>query len=114
MIGQLFLGLGKDFWARNRLASGNEIDQVREQNIPRNSKTIDRTVGMSCVVSHKSTDIRLKSYLLPGSIYRTGIRFCRELAIYGGEIRRNHKIGATYYLTWAVADPETKDRKSVV
>ena len=34
-----------------------QLDECFDQNIPGNSKTIDRTVGANCVVSHKSTDL---------------------------------------------------------
>ena len=104
MIGVLF-DLGADFWNKDRRRSGQEIDVLRGQNIPPNSKAIDRTVGISGVVSHKSTDLRCKSYQSPNTVYRLGVSFVNSLANYNGEVRRNRKIKATYFLNWAVEQP---------
>lgn len=98
------LDLGEGFWKENRRYSGKKIDIVRGQNIPSNSKTIDRTLYPSGIVSHKSTDVRAKSYSNPKSLYWLGMRFVNKLLEYRGEIRRDHKIGATYYLMWAVEE----------
>lgn len=105
------ISFGDGFWKENRMKSGKEIDLYRNQNIPQNSKTIDRTMRLSGVVSHKSTDVRRKSYAKPNTIYRLGMRFAKELQNYRGEIRRNHKIGASYYLNWAI---ESKDTSRVL
>lgn len=101
MIGEI-CDLGRGFWKKNRLASGKEIDSLRGQNIPFNSKTIDRTEGLNVAIGHKSTDIRLKSYVLPSAVYRIGMRYVRQLALYTGEVRRDLKKKATYHLHWAV------------
>jgi hypothetical protein len=100
------LDFGKNFWKIDRKLSGRNIDAYRDQNIPFNSKTIDRTVGQAGVVSHKSTDIRLKSYQSQARLYSLGMWFARQLAAYKGEVRMDHQIGATYNLQWAVESPE--------
>lgn len=110
MIGEK-CDLGRGFWRKNRLASGKEIDSIRGQNIPSNSKTIDRTEGLNVMISHKSTDIRLKSYIRPRAVYRIGMRYVRQIASYNGEVRKDHKKKATYHLHWAV---ETEDSKRVL
>jgi len=108
LIAQNSFDFGENFWKRNRMASGKSIDQLRGQNIPHNSKSIDKTSGLACIISHKSTDIRRKSYTNPKSIFRLGMRFVHDLAIYQGEVRRDHKIGATYHLHWATDNPDCK------
>ena len=70
--------------------------------------TIDRTVGLNIIVSHKSTDMRLKSYFRPSAIYRTGMRYVKVLASYQGEVRRDLKKKATYHLHWAIDGKQTK------
>jgi hypothetical protein len=105
VLGEL-IDLGSDFWSKDRRRSGQEIDVIRGQNIPANSKAIDRTIGMSGVVSHKSTDLRCKSYRSPSTVYRLGMSFVDSIARYKGEIRRNHKLQATYFLSWAVEQPD--------
>ena len=60
---------------------------------------------MSTVVSHKSTDLRCKSYRSASVVYGLGTSFVRSLAAYEGETRQNHKIKATFHLGWAVASP---------
>jgi len=92
------IDFGQDFWKGDRKASGRSIDGLRGQNIPFNSKIIDPTIGLDAVVSHKSTDIRLKSYLSAQRLYRLGTHFVRQLMNYNGEVRMGHKIGATYNL----------------
>ncbi len=99
------LDFGVGFWQKNRLLSDKEIDKIRGQNIPHNSKAIDRTISLNCIVSHKSTDLRRKSYKSPRSIYRFGMQFVHDLKNYKGEIRMNHNIKATYNLHWATEDP---------
>lgn len=99
---------GEDFWKRDRRQSGKDIDVIRGQNIPTNARVIDRTLVPPGVVSHKSTDLRRKSYRRPGSIYRRGMQFVKKLANYTGETRQDHKKGATYYLHWALEGPESK------
>lgn len=96
------------FWRGNRLATGKLIDEWFGQNIPSNSRTIDRTVGTNCVVSHKSTDLRLKSYTSPNRVYSLGISFVKTLSNYSGEVRRNRKIRATYDLRWAVDSSDSR------
>lgn len=98
--------LGRGFWRINRLFAGAMIDGIRGQNIPFNSKSIDRTEGLCRIVSHKSTDVRLPSYLRSESVYRIGMRFVRKLADYQGEIRMDHRKRATYHLHWAVENPQ--------
>lgn len=93
----------KGFWAEDRMWSGKRIDALRGQNIPFNSRTIDRTLVPRGVVSHKSTDVRCKSYRSAESVYRLGMRFVRELLRYEGEVRQDRKRKATYHLAWAVA-----------
>lgn len=110
MFGQK-CGLGQGFWKKNRLVSGKEIDSIRGQNIPSNSKTIDRTKGINIIVSHKSTDVRLKSYIRPSAVFRVGMRYARQLATYKGETRRDLKKKATYFLTWPV---EAKDCRRIL
>jgi len=110
MIGEK-CDLGRGFWKKSRLTSGKEIDSLREQNIPSNSKTIDRTMGRNTIISHKSTDIRLKSYSRTSAVYRTGMRYVRQLASYTGEVRRDLKKKATYYLHWAI---ETEGSKRIL
>ena len=107
MIGKK-CNFGWGFWQKNRLASGKEIDSLRGQNIPSNSKTIDRTEGLNIIISHKSTDIRLKSYTHPSTVYRTGMRYVQQLASYEGEVRRDLKKKATYHLYWAVEAENSK------
>ena len=96
------LDFGCGFWKTDRKTSGKNIDVLRGQNIPGNSKTIDRTIGLGCVVSHKSTDLRLKSYQPANRAYQLGMHFVRQLVRYKGEVRMDHQIGATYNLQWAV------------
>lgn len=98
---------GRGFWAQDRKATGKSIDVLRGQNIPHNSRTIDRTVGIDTIVSHKSTDLRLKSYRSPQAVYRLGMGFVKQLASYKGEVRQDHKKKATYYLHWMLDDPGT-------
>lgn len=100
------ISLGEDFWSRDRRKAGCLVDVLRGQNIPANSKTIDRTLVGDGVVSHKSTDLRCKSYQSPRVVYRLGMTFVRSLAEYRGEVRRNHTIKATYFLEWAVQRPD--------
>jgi hypothetical protein len=102
------IDFGAGFWTMDRKSSGKNIDVLRGQNIPGNSRTIDRTIGLGCIVSHKSTDFRLKSYQPANRIYHLGMHFVRHLLKYKGEIRMDHKIGATYNLQWAVEVPECK------
>jgi hypothetical protein len=96
---------GSGFWREQRMVSGKRIDVLRGQNIPHNSRSIDRTLVPNGVVSHKSTDLRLKSYRSPRTVYRLGTRFVREVQEYSGEIRCDHKKKATYHLHWAVEAP---------
>jgi hypothetical protein len=96
------IDLGLTFWDGERKLAGKRVDLLRGQNIPSNARTIDRTVGLFCVVSHKSTDLRCKSYKLPSKVYCLGTSFVRSIAGYKGEVRKDHKIKATYYLNWAV------------
>ncbi len=96
------ISLGDGFWTRDRRKSGLHVDILRGQNIPGNSRAIDRTLVPDGVVSHKSTDLRCKSYQSPQVIYRMGMAFVRSVANYKGEVRRNHSIKATYFLEWAV------------
>lgn len=102
------IDFGSDFWKKDRKTSGKNVDVLRGQNIPGNSKTIDRTVGLGCIVSHKSTDFRLKSYQQPNRVYQLGMHFVRQLVRYKGEVRMDHQIGATYNLQWAVETGKTK------
>jgi hypothetical protein len=100
------IDFGRGFWRGDRKLSGKRIDVLRMQNIPHNSRCIDRTVGGKCVVSHKSTDLRLKSYQSPQAVYRLGMCFVGQLRTYAGEVRRDHKKKATYHLHWAVEAPD--------
>ena len=100
------INLGEGFWAQDRRKSGLQVDVLRGQNIPGNSKAIDRTLVPDGVVSHKSTDLRCKSYQSPRVIYRMGMAFVRSVADYKGEVRRNHSLKATYFLEWAVQRAE--------
>ncbi len=101
VVEENILDFGEGFWKADRLLSGKKIDRLRNQNIPHNSRTIDRTSGLSCIISHKSTDLRRKSYINSRTVYRLGMRYVQQLANYQGEIRRDYKIGATYHLHWA-------------
>jgi len=96
---------GRGFWLGDRMSSGKRIDALRNQNIPHNSRTIDRTVGLNGIVSHKSTDLRRKTYRSAQTVYRLGMRFVKEVQAYAGEVRCDHKKGATYHLHWAVEGP---------
>lgn len=96
------LDFGSGFWREERLLSGKRIDVLRGQNIPHNSRSIDRTLVPNGIVSHKSTDLRLKSYRSPRAVYRLGMRFVREIQDYSGETRCDHKKKATYHLRWAI------------
>lgn len=96
------ISLGDGFWTGDRRKSGLHVDVLRGQNIPGNSKAIDRTLVPDGVVSHKSTDLRCKSYQSPQVIYRMGMAFAKSVAHYKGEVRRNHSRRATYFLEWAV------------
>ena len=87
------------------MRSGKRVDVLRGQNTPHNSRSIDRTLVPHGVVSHKSTDLRLKSYRSGRSVYRLGMRFVREVQNYAGEIRSDHTKKATYNLHWAVEAP---------
>lgn len=98
--------LGEGYWSRDRKRAGLLVDVLRGQNIPGNSKTIDRTLIPDGIVSHKSTDLRCKSYQSPRTVYRLGMAFARSIAQYQGEVRRNHTIKATYFLGWAVQRSE--------
>lgn len=99
---------GAGFWLTDRRLSGKRIDVLRGQNIPHNAKVIDRTVGANCVVSHKSTDLRLKSYRSPRAVYRLGMHFVRQLSDYRGEVRCDHRLKATFNLHWALEDPKVR------
>lgn len=100
------ISVGKGFWKEERKVSGKKLDLFRGQNIPHNSKTIDRTEGIAAVISHKSTDLRRKSYSRPKSIYRLGMKFVNQLRKYNGEVSRNLQIGATYHLYWAIENED--------
>ena len=102
------INLGATFWEVERRRAGKLLDGIRGQNIPSNARTIDRTEGISTVVSHKTTDLRCKSYLVSSAVYSLGTSFVRALAAYKGETRRDHKIKATYFLAWALQAPEAK------
>lgn len=102
------IDLGGGFWRRNRLESGASVDELRGQNIPFNSKVIDRTEALKRIVSHKSTDIRLTSYLRPGAVYRIGMRFVRVLAAYQGEVRCDHRKKVTFHLHRMVEAPKAE------
>ncbi len=104
-IGEV-ISLGEGFWSRDRRKAGLSVDVLRGQNIPANSRTIDRTLVPDGVVSHKSTDLRCKSYQSPRVVYRLGMAFAKSVSLYQGEVRRNHAIGATYFLEWAVQRAE--------
>jgi hypothetical protein len=99
---------GAGFWLSDRRLSGKRIDVLRGQNIPHNAKVIDRTIGANCVVSHKSTDLRLKSYRSPRAVYRLGMHFVRQLCAYRGEVRCDHRLKATFNLHWGVEDPSAR------
>lgn len=88
----------EDFWDQNRLQSGRQLDSILGQNIPFNSKTIDRTDGLHSYVSHKSTDLRRKTYRSLARIRYIGKHFVRVLSAYKGEVRQDHKLKATFYL----------------
>jgi hypothetical protein len=102
------LDFGRGFWRECRRLSGKRVDSLRGQNIPHNSRCIDRTLVPKGVVSHKSTDLRLRTYRSPATIYRRGMAFVTELAAYKGEIRCDHKKKATYHLHWAVEEPDAR------
>ncbi len=102
------IDFGRGFWSEDRRSSGRRIDELRGQNIPTNSKTIDRTLVPKGVVSHKSTDIRRKSYRSPQTVYWVGMRFVRQLLEYEGELRQDHRRKATYYLQWAIEGTDYK------
>lgn len=102
MTRSVTLDFGKGFWLRDRRLTGKLIDVLRGQNIPGNSRVIDRTLVPRGVVSHKSTDVRCKSYRYPSTLHRLGMRFVRSLAAYRGEVRQDHRVKATYNLQWAV------------
>jgi hypothetical protein len=102
----LLVDFGNGFWCECRKLSGKRVDVLRGQNIPHNSRSIDRTLVPNGVVSHKSTDLRLKSYRSPRTVYRLGMRFVREVREYSGEIRCDHKKKATYHLHWAIEAPD--------
>lgn len=99
---------GKEFWNAYPLQRGKLIDKLRGQNIPFNSKVIDRSKESDCIISHKSTNLRNKSYQTSASIYHLGRRFVKQLEAYKGEVRRDHKIGAAYHLHWATDNPSCK------
>jgi hypothetical protein len=101
------LNLGKGFWEIDRKLSGKEIDIIKGQNIPSNSKTIDRTLVPNGIVSHKSTNLRLKSYQSTSRIIYIGCEFINKLLEYKGEKRRDRKLKASYYLNWAIDKPES-------
>ena len=105
VVGEV-ISLGEGFWTQDRRKSGLHVDVLRGQNIPGNSKAIDRTLVPDGIVSHKSTDLRCKSYQSPRVIYRLGMAFARSVADYKGEVRRNHSLKATYFLEWAVQRPD--------
>jgi hypothetical protein len=90
--------LPTDFWDRNRLQSGKLLDELLAQNIPFNSRAIDRTEGANHFISHKSTDLRRKTYQSLSRLRRLGKSFVRDLALYKGEVRQDHQLKATYYL----------------
>jgi hypothetical protein len=90
--------LPTDFWDRNRLQSGRLLDELLAQNIPFNSRAIDRTEGSNHFVSHKSTDLRRKTYQSLSRLRRLGKSFVRALSMYTGEVRQDHQLKVTYYL----------------
>lgn len=100
------IDFGRGFWRECRRLTGKRIDSLRGQNIPHNSRCIDRTLVPNGVVSHKSTDLRLKSYRSASTVYRRGMKFVAELVEYEGEVRCDHKIKATYHLHWALEGTE--------
>lgn len=85
------MNFGAGFWREYRKLSGERIDALRGQKIPHNSHSIDRTPVPNGMASHKSTDLRLKSYRSPRAVYRIGRRFGRQLVCYTGEVRCDHK-----------------------
>jgi hypothetical protein len=103
---ETLVDFGRGFWRECRKLSGKRVDVLCGQNIPHNSRSIDRTLVPNGVVSHKSTDLRLKSYRSPRTVYRLGMRFVREVHDYSGEIRCDHKKKATYHLHWAIEAPD--------
>lgn len=100
------INFGRGFWRECRRVTGKRIDVLRGQNIPHNSRCIDRTLVPKGIVSHKSTDLRLKTYRSASAVYRRGMGFVAELAAYRGEIRCDHKKKATYHLHWAVEEAD--------
>lgn len=99
-----FYDLGPQFWSRPRMQTGKHIDFLQGQNIPANAKTIDRTLPGGGIVSHKSSNLRLKSRQNLERLRRLGYGYVDELATYNGEVRANHKTKRTYHLEWAVQD----------
>ena len=100
------LDFGAGFWRERRMVSGKRVDVLRSQNIPHNSRCIDRTLVPNGVVSHKSTDLRRKSYRSATMVYRRGMNFVADLVAYKGEVRCDHKKKATYHLNWALEGAE--------
>ncbi|HJT66392.1 MAG TPA: hypothetical protein VJ749_08065 [Pyrinomonadaceae bacterium] len=100
------LDFGRGFWRECRRLTGKRIDVLRDQNIPHNSRCIDRTLVPNGVVSHKSTDLRRKSYRSAATVYRRGMNFVADLVAYEGEVRCDHKKKATYHLHWALEGAE--------
>ena len=105
VVGEV-ISLGEGFWTQDRRKSGLHVDVLRGQNIPGNSKAIDRTLVPDGIVSHKSMDLRCKSYQSPRVIYRLGMAFANSVADYKSEVRRNHSLKATYFLERAVQRPD--------
>lgn len=97
------LDFGRAFWSDPPFRRGKQLDDLRRQNIPHNSRVIDRTDG-SNMVSHKTTDLRCPTYQSGPRVYHLGMGFVRDLAAYRGEVRRNWKIKATYYLDWCIEE----------
>lgn len=99
---------GRGFWLQRRMTSGASIDRIMGQNIPCNSRVIDRTELPNSIVSHKSTDLRLASYRNLTRVYRLGMNFVKSLANYKGEVRMDHRKKATYHLHWAIERDDCK------
>lgn len=99
----LVLDFGRAFWSDPPFRRGKQLDDLRRQNIPHNSRVIDRTDGHD-MVSHKTTDLRCPTYKSGSRVYQLGMSFVRDLAAYKGEVRRNRKIKATYHLHWCIEE----------
>lgn len=98
--------LGPGFWRESRVIIGKGIDNFLGQNIPSNSKTIDKTIGSDAVSSFKSTDLRLRTYQNLLVVRRMVRSWIERLNAYRGETRADNIRKVTFVGDWGDLGPQ--------